>query len=337
MEHGAAPYSLSVVIPVYGSAAILPELVRQLDEVLLGWPEMRGRVEIVLVDDCGPGGSWEVIQGLAAGRRHLKGIALRKNAGQHNAIMAGLNFASGEVIVTMDDDLQHSPSDIPTLYARIVEGHDVCYADFHSRHHARWKILGSAINDRVARYLLKKPAGLYLSPFKAMRREIRDELIKYQGPHVYLDGLILTVTGRIASVQVEHHPRFHGQGGYSLYRSISLWLRMATNFSIAPLRLASYMGFGFAAVGLAVACYLVVQRLVNDDVPQGWTSLMVMVLILGGIQLMALGAIGEYLGRVFLTINSRPQFVVGATLNLEAREAPAAVSRPAPGALSEAL
>jgi glycosyltransferase involved in cell wall biosynthesis len=337
MERGAAPYSLSVVIPVYGSAPILPELVRQLDELLLDWPDLRGRFEVVLVDDCGPGGSWEVIEGLAADRRHLKAISLRKNAGQHNAIMAGLNFASGEVIVMMDDDLQHSPSDIPTLYARIVDGHDVCYADFHGRHHARWKILGSAINDRVARYLLKKPAGLYLSPFKAIRREVRDELVKYQGPHVYLDGLILTVTGRIASVQVEHHPRFRGQGGYSLYRSISLWLRMATNFSIAPLRLASYMGFSFAGVGLMLALYLVVQRLVNDNVPEGWTSLMVMLLILGGIQLMALGAIGEYLGRVFLAINRRPQFVVGTTLNLEACEPLAAISRPTPGERSNAL
>jgi polyisoprenyl-phosphate glycosyltransferase len=315
MEQNRAP-KLSVVIPVYGSARILPELVRQLGDALGARMGLEGRFEIVLVDDCGPGGTWPVIASLASDFQYVKGVALRKNAGQHNAIMAGLNLSRGDVIVMMDDDLQHSPYDIPALYERIVAGADVCYADFHSRHHARWKVLGSLVNDLVARYLLKKPRGLYLSPFKAIRREIRDELIKYRGPHVYLDGLILTVTANIGTVEVEHHPRFEGRGAYSFYRSLSLWLKMATNFSIAPLRLASLMGLVFAVLGLMLVVVLVVKRLVDNSTPQGWTSLMVIVLIMGGIQLMALGAIGEYLGRVFLTINNRPQFVVGATLNL---------------------
>jgi len=310
------PLELSVVIPVYGSAAILPELVRQLDDAIGEKMGLRGRFEIVLVDDCGPGNSWEVIRSLAAERPHLKGVALRTNSGQHNAIMAGLHFAAGRVIVMMDDDLQHSPYDIPALHASIDEGHDVCYAEFRRRHHARWKLVGSAINDRVARYLLNKPKGLYLSPFKAMRSEIREELIRYRGPHVYLDGLILTVTRNIGTAQVEHHPRYEGQGSYGFYRSVSLWLKMATNFSIAPLRLASFMGFLFAGVGLALALVLVVERVHNNSSPQGWTSLMVVVLILGGIQLLAVGAIGEYLGRVFLTINNRPQFVVAGRVNV---------------------
>jgi polyisoprenyl-phosphate glycosyltransferase len=307
--------SLSVVIPVYGSAPILPELVAQLADVMGGRMALGGRFEIVLVDDCGPGGTWDVIRRLAAERPYLKGVKLRKNAGQHNAIMAGLHFASGEVVVTMDDDLQHSPSDIPRLCEKVAAGFDVCYADFRSRHHALWKVAGSRLNDRMARYLLKKPKDLYLSPFKAMRGEIREELIRYVGPHVYLDGLILTITANIASVPVEHHPRHEGRGGYSFYRSVSLWLRMATNFSIAPLRLATLAGFAFAALGLVLSAYLVVERIFNDSIPQGWTSLMVIVLIMGGIQLMALGAVGEYLGRVFLAINRRPQFVVGSTVN----------------------
>jgi glycosyltransferase involved in cell wall biosynthesis len=306
---------LSVVIPVYGSAAILPELVRQIHDALTARLFSEDEFEIVLVNDCGPDDSWTVIRELAVGRSYLKAIGLRKNAGQHNAIMAGLNFASGNVIVMMDDDLQHSPYDIPSLYEKVQQGYDVCYADFTRRHHARWKIVGSAINDRVAGYLLKKPPGLYLSPFKAINREIRNELVKYHGPHVYLDGLILTITANIAEVTVEHHPRLYGHGGYGFVRSASLWLKMATNFSIAPLRLASLTGLLFSCLGLLLAAYLVAMRLGNDRVPEGWTSLMVMVLMVGGIQLLALGAIGEYMGRVFLTINKRPQFVVASMVN----------------------
>jgi len=323
------PLELSVVIPVYGSAAILPELVRQLDDAIGEKMGLRGRFEIVLVDDCGPGNSWEVIRSLAAERPHLKGVALRTNSGQHNAIMAGLHFAAGRVIVMMDDDLQHSPYDIPALHASIDEGHDVCYAEFRRRHHARWKLVGSAINDRVARYLLNKPKGLYLSPFKAIRAEIRDELVKARGPNVYLDGLILTVTGNFATVTVDHHARHGGTSGYSFSRSVSLWLKMATNFSITPLRLATFIGLMFSLMGFLLAAWLAFERLANNNVPQGWTSLAVIVLFMGGIQLLALGAIGEYLGRVFLTLNNRPQFVVASTLNLPPHDsAPARLGNP---------
>ena len=307
--------AVSVVIPVYGSAHILPELVHRLDAALAPALGADG-YEVLLVDDCGPGGSWPAIAELAASHPNLKGIALRKNAGQHNAIMAGLHFARGDVIVTMDDDLQHAPSDIASLLQAVRAGHDVCYARFTHRHHALWKRLGSALNDRVARLLLDTPRGVYLSPFKAFTRGIRDELVKYEGPHVYLDGLILTVTSNIATVEVEHHPRHMGDSGYSLRRSISLWLKMVTNFSIAPLRIASFLGLLFSLAGFGLALMFVIERLRGAPLPQGWTSLMVIVLIMAGIQLLAVGAIGEYLGRIFLSINRRPQFVVASKVNL---------------------
>jgi len=329
MEKIANLPSLSVVIPVYGSAPVLAELTRQIADVLTGKLALDGRFEIIFVNDCGPGDSWSVIRGLAADRGYVKGIALRKNAGQHNAIMAGLHYAAGDVILMMDDDLQHSPADIPLLYAKIVEGYDVCYAEFRSRSHAAWKVLGSAFNDRVAQFLLKKPRGLYLSPFKAIRAEIRDELVKARGPNVYLDGLILTVTGNFATVTVDHHARHCGTSGYSFSRSVSLWLKMATNFSITPLRLATFIGLMFSLMGFLLAAWLAFERLANNNVPQGWTSLAVIVLFMGGIQLLALGAIGEYLGRVFLTLNNRPQFVVASTLNLPPHDsAPARLGNP---------
>lgn len=320
---------LSVVIPVYGSAHILPELARRLEVALA--PEYGDGFEVVLVDDCGPGGSWEVIRELAASRPWLRGIALRKNAGQHNAIMAGLHHARGDVIVTMDDDLQHAPSDIPALVRAVEAGHDVCYTRFRHREHALWKRLGSALNDRVARFLIGTPKGVYLSPFKAMRREIRDELVRYTGPHVYLDGQIVTVTSSIATLEVEHHARHLGDSNYSLRRSISLWLRVLTNFSVAPLRVASFVGLVFSITGFLLALYFIVGRLLGKPLPEGWTSLAVIVLIMGGIQLTALGAIGEYVGRVFLNVNRRPQFVVGRTVNVAPGDSPAPGSPRIPG------
>lgn len=308
---------LSVVIPVYGSAPILPELVRQLEEVLSNRFNIDNAYEVILVDDCGPGNGWLVIRQLADLYPFVKGVGLRKNVGQHNAIMAGLNYAEGDVVVVMDDDLQHSPYDVPSLYSRILEGYDVCYADFQNRQHALWKILGSKFNDFVASYLLKKPRDLYLSPFKAFTRGVRHELIKYTGPYVYLDGLILTITSRISTTPVTHHSRYSGEGGYGLKKSLSLWLKMATNFSIAPLRLASIGGMLFSLVGFLFAVFFILQKIVGGHVPQGWTSTIVVVLFMGGIQLLALGAIGEYLGRVYLSINRRPQYVVSELLNLD--------------------
>lgn len=310
----AEPTDVSVVIPVYGSADIMPELVQQLEAML---SRVAPTFEVILVNDCSPDASWRTIVELAAARPWLKGIDLRKNAGQHNAIMAGLHAAKGRRVVLMDDDLQHSPDDVPKLLARLDEGFDVCYAAFRERRHRLWKRLGSAFNDRVARFLLKKPPGLYLSPFKALRGEIVRELTRYDGPNVYLDGLILTLTTRIGSVEVQHHARYRGESAYGLRRSISLWLKMATSFSIAPLRVASWVGLGFSVLGFVFAVLLVIQRFTLNAMPVGWSSIMVALLIVGGIQLLALGAIGEYLGRLFLAVNGRPQFVIGKKVNLD--------------------
>ena len=306
---------LSVVIPVYGSARVLPELVARLEPVLRDLAQER--FEVVFVHDCGPDDAWRVLRELGADRPWVRALDLRLNAGQHNAVMAGLRHASGRIIVTMDDDLQHDPADIPKLVAAIRAGADVCYASFRERQHRAWKVLGSGLNDIVARFLLRKPKGLYLSPFRAMVSGVRDEVVRYGGPQPYVDGLILTATRRIASVTVEHHARYAGESGYSLRKSISLWLKMATNFSIAPLRLASWVGMSFSALGFVFAAFLVGGVLLGGSAPTGWASLIVSVLILGGIQLLAIGAIGEYVGRIFLAINGRPQYVVAETLNLD--------------------
>ncbi|MGQ5276031.1 glycosyltransferase family 2 protein [Xanthomonas arboricola pv. corylina] len=304
---------ISVVIPVYGSATILPTLAEKLEESLTA---LTDRFEVVLVYDCSPDSSWQVITGLCASRSWLKGVRLRKNAGQHNALMAGFGVARGRYIVTMDDDLQHSPSDIGRVVAELRSGADVCYVQFKSRRHALWKRLGSQFNDRMASWLLAKPRGLYLSPFRGLISEVRDEILRYGGPFVYVDGLIVQSTSNITTIEAEHHARSDGKSGYSLRKSISLWMQMATSFSITPLRVASLTGIVSSGLGFLCAIVLIVQKLLWPHTVIGWTSLIVAVLIMGGIQLLALGVVGEYVGRVLLNVSNRPQYIKGQQLNV---------------------
>jgi undecaprenyl-phosphate 4-deoxy-4-formamido-L-arabinose transferase len=297
---------LSIVVPVYGSELILPALVEEIRGQLFDLY----RLELILVNDNSPDGSWRVACELAAGNQWIRAFNLRKNVGQHMAIFAGLREARGQIIVTMDDDLQHAPSDIPLLIDALSNDMDVCYGAFRSRNHAAWKIIGSKFNDLVATWLLHKPRGLYLSPFRALTRGVRDEVIKFSGPAIYLDGLILSSTSRITSVPVGHHARNEGTSGYSLRKSISLWLKMATSFSIAPLRLVSMAGLAASGVGFALAILIVIQKLLYPHVAVGWSSLIVSILIMGGVQLVALGAIGEYAGRILLNLTTPCQYSI---------------------------
>ncbi|WP_312253048.1 glycosyltransferase family 2 protein [Stenotrophomonas sp.] len=308
---------ISVVIPVYGSASILPSLVQKLEQSLraVAGP---GGFEAVLVHDHGPDNSWEVLKALAADRPWLKGINLRRNAGQHNAVMAGFAHARGRYIITMDDDLQHDPNDIPRIVEALEAGADLVYVRFEARQHALWKRLGSRFNDWVASRLLNKPTGLYLSPFRGIRREVCQTALGYRGPFVYVDGLLLQSTSNFSSITARHHLRQDGKSGYSLRKSIALWMQMATSFSIVPLRFVSLAGIAASGAAFLFALIVVARKLMNPDLAVGWSSLIVAILFMGGLQLLALGAIGEYTGRILLNVNNRPQFVVGERCNLDA-------------------
>lgn len=297
---------LSIVVPAYRSEKTLAALVAAIDAAIGG----RFSLELILVNDRSPDGSWEVASQLARTHSWVRALNLRKNVGQHMAIFAGLRECRGRVIVTMDDDLQHAPADIPTLVDALDADHDVCYGAFHGRKHAAWKILGSRFNDLVATWLLEKPKGLYLSPFKAIKRGVRDEVVAFKGPAIYLDGLILSATSRIATRTVGHHAREDGASGYSLKKSISLWLKMATSFSVAPLRMASLSGMAISAAGFVFAAVIVVHKLLDPNVAVGWSSLIVAILIMGGVQLLALGAIGEYVGRILLNFTTPTQYSI---------------------------
>ena len=304
-----ASLEVSIVIPVYRSRDCLAPLVEELTAVLAG-AIASGSYELILVNDDSPDDSWAEIARLAAAYPSIKGISLSRNFGQHNATMAGLREASGRYVVVMDDDLQHPPSAIPDILASLRGGADVCYTIYCGRKHALWKKFGSWVNDAAATILLGKPRGLYLSSFKGLTRIVVDAVKTYDGPFTYLDGLILDVTRKIDVVTIEHGHRFAGEGNYGLVKSLSLWLKMATSFSILPLRLASLAGMllGVAAAGLAG--YIVVGSLVNGTSYPGWASIMVAVLVVGCMQLLGIGLIGEYMGRAYLRMNNKPQFVV---------------------------
>ena len=310
---------VSVVIPVYGSATILPDLALRLEAALL---ESAGKeaFELILVNDCSPDNAWAVIVDLAKVYPWLRGINLAKNVGQHNAIMAGFKLAKGEYVVTMDDDLQHDPADIPRLLAALEPDHDLCYVTFESRKHAAWKRIGSRFNGAVAGLLLDKPRGLYLSPFRGIRRAVVDAALRYAGPFVYVDGLLLQATNRIVTISAQHHQRSDGASGYSFRKSLSLWLKMATSFSVIPLRLVSAAGIAGAVLGGILAIAVFINKLMDPAMPIGWPSLIICILIVGSMQMLALGAIGEYIGRILLTINNKPQYVVRSSVNVEARD-----------------
>lgn len=302
---------VSFVVPVYGSESCLDKLVQAVRDAF----KQSGRDgELILVNDGSPDGSWKKIVALAQDHPCVRGINLRRNAGQDNALMAGLRSAGGRVVVIMDDDLQHDPHDAEDLIREVENGADVCYARFPRKRQAWWKNAGSRLNDLVARVVLHKPGHVYLSPYKAIGRGVVDEVVKYTGPFPYVDGLMFTVTDNITQIDVEHHARYAGESTYSLRRSISVWLKLSTSFSLVPLRIATCLGFAFSGFGLVLALYFVLKHLLIGGAPLGWASTIVAILVLGGVQLACLGLIGEYLGRVFLHLNNRPQYVVKETV-----------------------
>lgn len=311
MGDPSSQIDLSIVVPAYRSEKTLASLVAAIEAAIGG----RYALELILVNDRSPDRSWAVASELARTHSWVRAVNLRKNVGQHMAIFAGLRECRGRVIVTMDDDLQHAPSDIPTLVDALDADHDVCYGTFTGRKHAAWKILGSRFNDLVATWLLEKPKGLYLSPFKAFKRGVRDEVVQFRGPAIYLDGLILSATSRITTRSVGHHAREDGTSGYSLKKSISLWLKMATSFSVAPLRMASLTGMVISAIGFIFAAFITIHKLLDPSIAVGWSSLIVAILIMGGVQLLALGAIGEYVGRILLNFTTPTQYAIAERVN----------------------
>jgi glycosyltransferase involved in cell wall biosynthesis len=308
MNSKGEPVFLSIVIPIYRGGHSIGQLV---DQLILELNPLY-RLEIVLVNDCSPDNAEQVCEALFARYRPMvRAFSLAKNVGEHNAVMAGLNKSSGDWVVIMDDDFQNPVSEVIKLVNfAVANTYDVVYTFYDKKKHSLLRNLGSYFNDRVANIMLHKTKNLYLSSFKAMNRFLVNEVIKYTLPFSYIDGLVLQTTSNIGTVKVEHRDRKEGHSGYTLKKLISLWLNMFTNFSILPLRVAMAMGFMFAGLGFLIGIEMIIEKLVNPSIPIGYAFLIFIVTIFAGTQLVAIGMVGEYLGRMFLHLNKKPQFAI---------------------------
>ena len=303
---------VSIIIPVFNSEETLEPLVK----VLMDELSLSTDLEIILVNDGSHlDDSAKVCSSLAELNSKVKFIDLSMNFGEHNAVMAGLNYSTGSYAVIMDDDFQNPPKEVIKLINKIKEGYDVVFSKYTTKEHHWFRNIGSSFNNMIAKILINKPSGLYLSSFKAINRFVIDEVIKYTGPYPYIDGLIFRVTKKYSTVLVNHEKRNQGDSGYTLRRLISLWLNMLTNFSVLPLRIATIAGLLFAIIGIIIAVYFLIEKALNPNLPIGWASLIVSLFLISSVQMIALGMIGEYLGRLFIKSNGNPQFVVRSSIN----------------------
>lgn len=298
---------LSIAIPVYNSEKTIGKLVEKLVEEIIEF-----ELEIVLVNDGSKDDSKNVCANLFNKYpKIVKFYSLAKNVGEHNAVMAALNNVTGNFVLIIDDDFQNPVEEVIKLARYSMDNnYDVVYTYYDKKKHSFFRNLGSKFNDKVATWLLKKPKKLYLSSFKSVSLFIVKEIIKYDLPYPYIDGLILRTTSNIGKLKVEHSIRKEGKSQYTIVKLVALWLNMVTNFSIKPLRFATFLGFLFSIVGFLLAFAGILMKLLDPSVPMGYASLLVSVAILGGIQLIAIGMVGEYIGRTFLSINKAPQFVI---------------------------
>jgi glycosyltransferase involved in cell wall biosynthesis len=326
MADSAQNIALSLVIPVYNGADSIGELVAALEDLVIP-----GGHEIVLVVDGSPDNSLEVCRELVArARTPITVVDHARNFGEHNAVMTGLRHARGAHVINMDDDLQNPPGEIIRLLTHAQKtGADVVYTYYEESQHAAWRNLGSRFTNWIAGFVLDKPSGLYLSSFRCMSAFVVAQVTRYEGPFPYIDGLILQVTQKIDRLLVRHLPRSIGRSNYTLRRLLRLWMSMFVNFSVMPLRISTLTGFALSVLGGALGAAAIIEALFFSP-PEGWASLFVAVLLLSGVQLMILGIVGEYLGRLYLTANHKPQAVIRSVMRSEQAAQPLAVAEPAP-------
>lgn len=301
--------SISFVIPVYNSENTIALVVEEIKDTMTYLGE-EYIYEIILVNDFSKDNSLKICKKLCDTSQLIKLISFSKNFGQHHALMAGLRETTGEYIVFLDDDMQTPPKETIKLIDALEKGYDVVFAQYSSKRHSLLRNLGTKINSMMAKALLQKPKEVEMSSFVIVRRFIANEIIKYDNPFLYLPGLIFRTTTNIGGVLVEHRERHSGRSNYNLRKLLSLWFNGFTNFSVKPLRISSIVGFIFSITAFISMVVFTVKKIIYPDIQTGWTSIIVLIMFFGGIQLISLGLVGEYVGRIFLCINKAPQYVI---------------------------
>jgi glycosyltransferase involved in cell wall biosynthesis len=299
--------SISVIVPVYNAELTLPDLVSRLEPVLR---VLAGEYELVLVNDGSRDQSWMIIQKLAAENRWVRGINLMRNYGQHNALLCGVRTARCETIVTMDDDLQHAPEEMPRLIAKLEDGFDVVYGTPESEPHGLWRGLASKLTKIALQRVMGVETAQNVSAYRAFRTRLRAAFGRYRSPFVSLDVLLTWGTARFAAVTMPHYSRAAGKSNYTLRALVLYAFTLITGFSVWPLQVASVVGFGFTVFGVLVFAYVLTRFLVEGGSVPGFPFLASIIAIFSGAQMFTLGIMGEYLARMHFRMMERPTYVV---------------------------
>ena len=302
----------SVVVPVYNSERSLEELYARLEATFAA---MGRTFEVIFVDDCSRDGSMEVLRSLHA--RHpgpVRALSLYRNQGQHAALMCGLQTCRGELVVTIDDDLQHRPEDIPLLYAKLQEGYDAVFGSY-PRKEGLLKSLGSRAVGRLAHRIFDPPQGLEMSAFRLIRRDVVEHVKAYRTSFPYLTGMILSTTRRVANADIHHDERRYGHTGYTLPKLISLAFNLLVNYSALPLKAMGWLGMGVSLAAFVVGVTFLVRQMVIGQAPEGWTSLVVLVSFFSGVMFAMMFVMAEYLSRLLTEVSNRPPHAVREVLD----------------------
>lgn len=306
---------ISFVIPCFRSALTIENVVEEIISVMVRINI--SEYEIILVNDSSPDNVIDKIKMLCEKYSFIKGIELSRNFGQHSAMMAGFAYAKGDIIIDMDDDGQLPAEDIPRFLDKLNEGYDIVIGKYPKKKHSLFRNFGTIINDFMANVLINKPKDIFFSSYVAMRAYVVGEMLRYNNPYPYLAGLMLRSTNRITNIDVTHKERVKGKSGYTLLKLLSLWMNGFTAFSVKPLRLATFTGVICATIGFIFGIYTVIHKLVNPSTSAGWSSIMAVLLFIGGTVMLMLGLIGEYIGRIYICLNNSPQYVIRETVNIE--------------------
>lgn len=306
---------ITIVIPCYYSEKTIQKVVEMtIDEFQ---KRERFQCEFVLVNDGSTDGTYVKIKELAEKYPFVQGVNLLRNFGQHNALMAGIHYANGDYVLGMDDDMQTHPSQIYKLVDKIMEGYDLVYGHYGKKKNSIIKNFTSWLNEVTSRILLNRPKEITSSNFWIITKQVADEVKKYDSFNPYIDGIFYRTTHNIGNVEVEHHKREVGTSNYTFRKLVRLWLAY-WNYSVIPLRISSVVGGGVAGIGFLAAIATVIRKFISPAIPMGWASLICVIMVFSGLILLSLGIIGEYLGKIILTLNHTPQFVVRESVNTKA-------------------